>query len=139
MSRKTLKTVEQLNQQTLLESKEVVALLITQYAHAILERLDKELENVRRHFIRTHTEAFQEEMGKVNARVDAALSRIIGIIDQYDKNIKKSQQIIETAEQTLCNVLLAIRQNEYLHAWYPAQGGEPEQKVVGRHPLQEKI
>lgn len=37
-------------------------------------------------------------------------------------------------DETLGNVLLAIRQNEYLQAHYPAQNGFPELKVVGRHP-----
>jgi hypothetical protein len=36
------------------------------------------------------------------------------------------------------NVLLAIRQNEYLQAWYPAQQGYPEMKVVGSHPYKTK-
>ena len=38
-------------------------------------------------------------------------------------------------DETLGNVLLAIRQNEYLQAHYPAQQGYPEMKVVGKHPL----
>lgn len=28
---------------------------------------------------------------------------------------------MEYMEETMCNVLLAIRQNEYLHPWYPSQ------------------
>ena len=38
-------------------------------------------------------------------------------------------------DETLGNVLLAIRQNEYLQAHYPAQLGYPEMKVVGKHPI----
>lgn len=40
----------------------------------------------------------------------------------------------ESVSDTLLNVLLAIRQNEYLQAWYPAQHGFPEMKVSGTHP-----
>jgi 2-hydroxy-3-keto-5-methylthiopentenyl-1-phosphate phosphatase len=38
-------------------------------------------------------------------------------------------------DETVCNVLLAIRQNEYLQAYYPAQHGYNEMKVTGKHPV----
>jgi hypothetical protein len=41
---------------------------------------------------------------------------------------------VQGAEDTLLNVLVAIRQNEALQAWYPPQQGYPEMKVVGSHP-----
>lgn len=60
-------------------------------------------------------------------------------------SMKKSHEFLasmtkvnEAVEDTLLNVLLAIRQNEFLHAWYPAQGGHQEQKVVGSHPAIEE-
>ena len=40
----------------------------------------------------------------------------------------------ETVSDTLLNVLLAIRQNEYLQAWYPPQKGFDAMKVTGTHP-----
>lgn len=51
--------------------------------------------------------------------------------------LKKSN---ETVEETLLNVLLAIRQHESMKAWYPAQKGYEEMKVVGIHPAKlEKV
>ena len=41
---------------------------------------------------------------------------------------------LENVDETLGNVLLAIRQNEFLQAHYPAQHGYPEMKVTGKHP-----
>ena len=55
----------------------------------------------------------------------------------YRTTLDKMQETNQTAEETLCNVLLAIRQNEYLQAWYPEQAGYPEMKIVGRHPIVE--
>jgi len=50
---------------------------------------------------------------------------------EYLKSLEKSN---ENVNETLLNVLLAIRQNEYLQAWYPEQHGFPEMKVSGTHP-----
>ncbi len=66
------------------------------------------------------------------------LKNIDAKLSSYEKNLEKLTEINETVEETLANVLLAIRQNEYLQAWYPEQQGHPEMKVVGRHPLQAK-
>lgn len=44
----------------------------------------------------------------------------------------------ENVEETLCNVLLAIRQCEFLKAWYPAQQGQKEQYVVGKYQESKK-
>lgn len=41
----------------------------------------------------------------------------------------------QNLDETVCNVLLAIRQNEYLQAYYPPQHGFHEMKVTGKHPV----
>lgn len=50
---------------------------------------------------------------------------------EFLANMVRSNQ---NMEDTMLNVLLAIRQNEYLQAYYPAQLGHPDIKVVGHHP-----
>lgn len=40
----------------------------------------------------------------------------------------------ESVNDALLNVLVAIRQNEYLQAYYPEQKGIPAMKIVGNHP-----
>jgi len=40
-------------------------------------------------------------------------------VDDYEKNLKKITKVNECVDETLCKVLLAIKQNEYLQAWYP--------------------
>lgn len=52
----------------------------------------------------------------------------------YNKKLDQVEALFETTEITLSNVLLAIKQNEYLQAWYPEQNGYKEMKVVGKHP-----
>lgn len=66
------------------------------------------------------------KVGETIKAVEESLREYVGVLE----SVKKTN---ETVEETLLNVLLAIRQNEYLQAWYPAQNGRPEQKVVGKY------
>jgi len=56
----------------------------------------------------------------------------------HNEFLRKLTEINANVEDTLMNVLLAIRQNEYLQAHYPAQCGAKEMMVVGTHPLAHK-
>lgn len=53
---------------------------------------------------------------------------------EQEEMLATTKKVAEASEDTLLNVLLAIRQNEYLQAWYPPQHGFPEMKVAGSHP-----
>ena len=77
------------------------------------------LENQSDHLTRFNT--------KVYKLFDMKTKRLTASLD-------KITDINQVIEETLTNVLLAIRQNEYLQAWYPEQHGYPEMKVVGTHP-----
>ena len=77
------------------------------------------LKNQSDHLTRFNTKIFKLFEMKTN-KMTSSLDRITEI-----------HQIIE---ETLMNVLLAIRQNEYLQAWYPEQHGHPAMKVAGIHP-----
>jgi hypothetical protein len=48
--------------------------------------------------------------------------------------LNEVRKVSSGTEETLLNVLHAIRQNEYLQAWSPPQNGYPALKVVGTHP-----
>ena len=50
--------------------------------------------------------------------------------------MRESNRINELAEETLCNVLLAINQRDFLHAWYPDSENHKGTYVVGQHPTQ---
>lgn len=70
----------------------------------------------------------------INRFIKDANKLLLGMhikIDGFDKSMKKVIKTNEVVDETMCNVLLAIKQNEYLHAWYPPQQGQPEQKVAG--------
>lgn len=54
--------------------------------------------------------------------------------NEHTKYLGELARTNENVSDTLLNVLLAIRQNEYLQAWYPPQQGFPEMKVSGSHP-----
>jgi len=108
--------------------------------------------------LKEQIEKFKQQMRSEKAKFDAIFKRCEGMvqhvrkkIDSHDKtllevkkeNIRHTQfleKILKSHEildKTVCNVLLAIRQNEYLQAWYPAQKGIQEMQVVGLHPLEE--
>ena len=59
---------------------------------------------------------------------------VLETVKQHQKSLDAMKKACDTTDETLCNVLLAIRQNEYLQAWYPATKGYQEMKVTGVHP-----
>ncbi len=76
-----------------------------------------------------------KEMARKEEKI---LKKIDTALKCHEAVLERILQVNQNAEETLCNVLLAIRQNEYLQAWYPAQQGQPEQKVVGKYVVQKK-
>lgn len=99
---------------------------------------------------------FIEQIEKKNAEMNRNLSafmqkvkesikKIDDTIFSWDKRIIDHNKFLENLfdsnsnlEELVLNVLLAIRQNEYLQAWYPKQSGYPEMKICGTHPLKTK-
>lgn len=73
-----------------------------------------------------------DQISRFNRKSFALFEKKIGKMIQ---TLEKIQENNEYMEETLRNVFLAIRQNEYLQAWYPAQQGHPQMKVVGPHPI----
>lgn len=82
-------------------------------------------------------ESFKQLKSSINANAKTA-NYIHGSLLKHEKYLKALKQSNENVEETLANVLLAIKQNEYLQAWYPAQLGYPEMKVTGKHPAKVK-
>ncbi len=107
--------------------------------------LEKELIAMRK--------SVEKTLGEVRREFEIMKTQFKKFIDQSSEWAKANRQCImqhgefleeitaanQNAEEILGNVLLAIRQNEYLQAWYPAQGGFPEMKVAGTHPLNLQI
>jgi hypothetical protein len=56
------------------------------------------------------------------------------LLQAQEKSLEENNRVTQNVDESLGNVLLAIRQNEYLQAYYPAQLGFPEMKVTGKHP-----
>jgi hypothetical protein len=83
-------------------------------------------------------EKIQNEIKDVKKETESLLAMVTKKFKEHSEIISKSVLVSETTEETLLNVLTAIRQNEYLQAWYPAQQGYPEMKVVGAHPSKQK-
>lgn len=97
----------------------------------IKDNVTKVLANVNRDFGAMKS-VIQKSMEELNRLAVSGFEKL----QEHDKILMQIKECNENAEQTLLNVLLAIRQNEYLQAWYPAQKGIPEMKITGKHPLQ---
>jgi hypothetical protein len=97
-------------------------------------------------------EFFKEKQSQINAATKSCLKNLQEASDKnskqilelkkmlsdYENRLIKITEINIAAEETLTNVLLAIRQCEFLQAWYPPQSGYPAMKITGRHPTQAK-
>lgn len=76
---------------------------------------------------------------KLAIKKNASVANYIhGSLIKYEKTLKEIKSTNENVEETLANVLLAIRQNEYLQAWHPEQHEFPAMKVTGKHPAKGK-
>lgn len=81
---------------------------------------------------------FQKKNLNLLIELNKSLVHVQKKMGEYDARLVKITEINSFAEETFSNVLLAIRQNEFLQAYYPPQKGYPEMKVVGRHPCSTK-
>lgn len=117
------------------EKKEFKDILQDSYdfLHESKEEIQK-ISSTNRQTQKLLIEKFEKQERKVFALIDTLTKKV----NHYTAEAKKLRQINEDIEETLTNVLLAIRQNEYLQAWYPSQGGYPEMKVTGNHPIVQK-
>ena len=61
-------------------------------------------------------------LGKIDRTLESAeniLDLLNKKMDKEQKTLKDVCKLIETVEETLCNVLLAMKQHECYHAWFP--------------------
>jgi len=69
-------------------------------------------------------------MGKKEEKL---FERIQGVMEGHVTVLQDILSVNRNVDETLCNVLMAIRQNEYLQAYYPSQNGLEDQHVVGKY------
>lgn len=77
---------------------------------------------------------FLAKSDTAHRKTDKELLKMHKQLLKYNEIIDAVAKTNACVDESLCNVLLAIRQNEYLQAYYPAQAGYPEMKVTGMHP-----
>lgn len=73
-----------------------------------------------------------DDIEKTNRQTKDIMQKMDKHLLNEGQYLKKSNELLGYVDETLTNVLLAIRQNEYMQAYYPAQHGEPAKKVVGK-------
>lgn len=96
-------------------------------------QLNEKLEILVEKTIRLH-EKMEHQMRQTNKQMSMLLSMVTEKFKNQNDSISKYASIAASTEDALLNVLLAIKQNEYLQAYYPEQLGYQAMKVVGSHP-----
>jgi hypothetical protein len=105
-------------------------------ANKTIGRANKTIANMHRSF-----QHFQEANKKITEENQEAILHLQKEFLLHTELLKEITRINANVDESLGNVLLAIRQNEFLQAYYPAQLGYPEMKIVGTHPakLEKKV
>ena len=103
----------------------------------IADKMHEDNKVMLREFKKFFKETLTTLKGSIKKNASVA-NYIHGSLLKYEKSLKALKDTNENVEETLGNVLLAIRQNEYLKAWHPAQHEYPEMKVTGKHPAKVK-
>jgi len=107
-----------------------------------IKKIAEKIAEDNRSLLREHKKFFKESLKEVKATIkkNASVANYIhGSLLKYEKSLKAIKETNDNVEETLGNVLLAIRQNEYLQAWHPEQLGYPAMKVTGKHPAKVKV
>lgn len=112
--------------------EEVKEMTIDEKWAEIQEKEIETLEKINR-ALRLQVEVL-EKIRRTDDQAFKTVKEIDKLLSFYDEKMEKVIRTNENVEDTLLNVLLAIRQKEFLHAWYPAQGDHLEMKVIGAHP-----
>jgi hypothetical protein len=113
----------------------------------IMENIDKNFFETKKDFKEIFKQFKKFTINSSNYIKDCALNiknhekylkECVSDIQKHEKYLSDLKETNRNVEETLINVLLAIRQTEILQAWYPAQKGFPEMKVIGSHPIKVK-
>lgn len=84
--------------------------------------------------MRKDANRFFKNVEKDFDEIEERFAGIMSTFCTYEESILGVLRKMETIDEMMSLVLVAIRQNEYLQAYYPAQHGFPAGKYVGIHP-----
>jgi hypothetical protein len=102
-----------------------------------MDQFQKSLKDLRQ--VLTETKRLNQQAEKVQDEIIKWAGKIDKEVEKWEERLVQISKVNLDVEETLSNVLVAIRQNEYLQAYYPAQQGYPEMNVIGRHPCQARV
>jgi hypothetical protein len=114
---------------------------MTSSPEELLEELAEKIYRDNKKLLREIKNFFEASFRQLKASIkkNAEVAQYVhGSILKHEKYLNELKKSNQNVDETLCNVLLAIRQNEFLQAWYPAQHGYPDLKVTGKHPAKVK-
>ncbi len=108
----------------------------------LLSKLSDKIYADNRHLLKETKKFFADSFKNLRASINKnaqVANYVHGTVLKHEKFLKELNKSNQNLEEALANVLLAIKQNEYLQAWYPAQHGYPDLKVTGKHPAKVKV
>lgn len=80
------------------------------------------------------SEEMEERLKKLIDNVDTAFAQILKTFRAHEDILHGILIKMENIDEMMSCILIAVRQNEYLQTYYPAQNGMPAGKYVGIHP-----
>lgn len=84
--------------------------------------------------LRKQMQCIKRDTSKYTQECTQQVDDIWKVLKSYSEVFEESNRIAESSNEVLGAVLLAIRQNEYLQAYYPEQHGFKAGKYTGQHP-----
>ena len=100
---------------------------------AINKQMEIDFALLRNKYEKTLTET--RTMIKANNDI---FNKFYKFASSHEKYLNEIARKMIDIEETIDNVFLAIRQNEFLQAHYPAQHGYADMKIIGKHPAKLK-
>ena len=105
---------------------------LQQFSRVLLDRSEKMLSNYIK-LLRGDSKASIKELCQhLKARREEECKREEEFYKNACEVLGSILEKMEYMEETMCNVLMAIRQNEYLHPWYPKEAKSTIQSLNER-------
>lgn len=138
--KKPAKVKKSINKKPLREEVERICSQFNKAGLEVIKKFNRDSEKTLKSF-EEKSEKITKNSRIILAKVDKLFKRATkyessstDLLQSLCKTFEKIYEVHSSMEETLMNVLLAIRQNESLQAWYPAHKGFEEMKVIGPHP-----
>ncbi len=84
--------------------------------------------------VKTFSESLLQQFTLMCNANEDTFNEVLKTVTSHETVLKGILEKMENIDEMMSLILVAVRQNEYLQTYYPAQAGFPAGKYVGLHP-----